>query len=105
LAVAIVLHVLGVAPEDIMDDYLQSSAARRPADAEHPQRLDRLTRGAVRAICTPEMVQVLLDARPEFLHAAYEAIHESYGSMDRYVAVAAGQDTRALARLRDAWLT
>jgi protein-tyrosine phosphatase len=103
-AVAVVLHALGVAPEDIMEDYLRSSPARRSFDAEHQQRLDRMTREAVGETCTPEMVQVLLDARPEFLHAAFEAVRESCGSMDRYLAVAAGQDTHALARLRDALL-
>jgi protein-tyrosine phosphatase len=104
-AVAVVLHALGVAPDDIMTDYLLSSPDQGPEDAERRDHLDRLTREAVGGNCTPEMANVLLDARPEFLDAAYVAINETYGSMGRYLDAVAGLDALALAKLRDTFLS
>jgi protein-tyrosine phosphatase len=104
-AVAVVLHALGVAPDDIMTDYLLSAPVQGPEDAERRDHLDRLTREAVGENCTPEMANVLLDARPEFLDAAYVAINETYGSMGRYLDAVAGLDALALAKLRDTFLS
>jgi protein-tyrosine phosphatase len=51
------------------------------------------------------MVEVLLDARPEWLQAAFASAAETHGSVERYLEVIAGLDAAALARSRDAWLS
>jgi protein-tyrosine phosphatase len=105
VAVALVLHALGVGADDILADYLRSSTAERAHDGEHLPKMDRMTREAVGVACTPEMVEVLLDARPEWLQAAFASAADLHGSVDRYLEVTAGLDAAALARLRDAWLS
>jgi protein-tyrosine phosphatase len=105
VAVALLLHALGVGADDILADYLRSSPAQRAHDGEHLHKMDRMTREAVGVACTPEMVEVLLDARPEWLQAAFASAAETHGSVERYLEVIAGLDAAALARSRDAWLS
>ncbi|AKU11451.1 protein tyrosine/serine phosphatase [Azoarcus sp. CIB] len=50
------------------------------------------------------MVDAILDARPEYLNSALDAVTERYGSMQDYLRVRAGLDERALGELRDRWL-
>jgi len=105
VAVALLLHALGVRPDDILADYLRSSPTQRAHDDEHLHKMERMTREVVGVACTPETVQVLLDARPEWLQAAFAAAAETHGSVERYLEASAGLDAPALTRLRDAWLS
>ena len=63
VAVALLPHALGAGADDILAYYLRSSPAQR--DGEHLQKMDRMTREAVGVACTPEMMEVQLDTRPE----------------------------------------
>ena len=105
VVVALLLHALGVGADDILADYLRSSPAQRPDDGDHLRKMDRMTREAIGVACTPEMVEVLLDARPEWLQAAFAAAAQTHGSVERYLEVNARLDADALARLRDIWLS
>jgi protein-tyrosine phosphatase len=51
------------------------------------------------------MIDAIMDARPEYLQTALDAVAAQYGSMDAYLASSAGLDGQALKALRDRWLT
>ena len=113
---AVVLAALGVAREDIVADYLMSTALRRP---EHEIDLDRVAALAetnhvaafhLRVVAKhgPEVMlpRPLLDAdgRPKLLRAL-DAIDATWGSVTGYLAQECGLDEHGLAELREHCLT
>jgi protein-tyrosine phosphatase len=86
LVAAVILKALGARDADIRADYLQSNwqlAAHRTAllvDAAQTGKKPRV----------PQMLGPLLEARPEFLNAAFDAIDEHYGSFDGFMEDAVG---------------
>ena len=81
IAAALLLHVLGASPDDIMEDYLASnrfleSRTQEIMDALAAHRLaDRLD----------ESVRVLNSVRPDFLQAAMDAACSVSGNLDAYL--------------------
>lgn len=102
--VAVILHALGVADEVVMADYLLSARIREIANEERRAATARIIHRITERHATDEMVDAILDARPEYLNAALDAVTERYGSMQDYLRVRAGLDERALGELRDRWL-
>jgi len=80
LAAALVLLTLGVPQKTVMQDYLLSNDYR----AEENER----TLVSLRALLDPsevEVIQALLEVRPEYLQAAFAAMKKKYGSIDAYL--------------------
>lgn len=87
VAAMLLLAALGVEDEVIHDDYLATNRLWR-RDAE------------VSAGLTPVVADTLLSVQPAFLEAAYEAIHQGYGSIDAYLHQRLGLDDARLGVLR-----
>ena len=100
VSVAIVLRSLGVSEETVLEDYLLSntfweSEASRLSCFASCASFFRTPRSEVRA---------LMEVRPEYLEAAFEAIDQKYGSFEDYLHEGLGIDDATLKRLRSALL-
>lgn len=91
-AAALILHTLGVHPDDIMADYLLTNTLyQRPASTV--------------ATTTPiEVMRVIWQVQPDFLHAALEAVEDGWGDTDTYLREALGVDARTQQALRERYL-
>ncbi|MFI1972520.1 tyrosine-protein phosphatase [Streptomyces cinnamoneus] len=100
LSIAVTLLALGVTPEAVEADYLESNA---------PHRRYRVRRGdAMDGQATPEVMELLsplFEARAEYLAAAFAAVTETWGTTDRYLAEGLGLAPATRERLRDLLLT
>nr|WP_306300308.1 tyrosine-protein phosphatase [Erythrobacter sp. LQ02-29] len=97
MAVALLHHVLGVHPDDIMEDYLLTNSA---GDSEA-----RIAHGAVAireryGAASDEAVRALMGVRANYLEAAWRALEESHGSVDAFLAAELGVDETLRERLR-----
>jgi protein-tyrosine phosphatase len=100
VSVAIILRSLGVSEETVLEDYLLSNTFWE-------SETSRLSFLANCASCfrTPRSeVRALLEVRPEYLEAAFEAIDHKYGSFEGYLHEGLGIDDATLERLRSALL-
>jgi protein-tyrosine phosphatase len=79
-AAAILLRILGIPQEVVMQDYLLTNQYIMPAQQRNMVIL-RLMKGKVFA----DAVKGFMEARPEYLAAAFDAIDSEYGSFDAYV--------------------
>jgi protein-tyrosine phosphatase len=100
VSVAIVLRSLGVPEETVLEDYMLSntfweSEADRLSCFANCASLFRTPRSEVRA---------LMEVRPEYLEAAFEAIDQKYGSFEGYLKEGLEIDDATLERLRSALL-
>ena len=91
---ATLLGVLGVDRATIMADYLLTNEASGP-DNEKVMEILGVRRGV-----PPELLRPVLTAAPEYLHAAYAAAEERYGSFDGYLRDGLGLDDAELTQLR-----
>lgn len=91
LAAALVLRSLGVSEEDVMRDYLLTNERLKMPD---------FSRHGV----GPEVASVLWRVRPEYLHAAFAAVDEDYGSLEGYFREGLGLGPRERERLRMLYL-
>ncbi|MCB5179384.1 tyrosine-protein phosphatase [Streptomyces antimicrobicus] len=96
LSIAVTLLALRVEREAIVADYLESNA---------PHRRYRVHRSSDSAEArSPEVMELLaplFDARAEYLTAAFEALEETWGSVEAYLAEGLGLTPATLDRLRD----
>ncbi len=97
VAAAVLHHLMGVHPDDIMADYLLTNQAGN---------IDRrIAAGAktVRSNFGPEMeesaVRVLMSVQEDFLIAAFDAMRERYGSVEAYARDVLGVDDAMVARI------
>jgi protein-tyrosine phosphatase len=100
VAVAIILRSVGVPQETVLEDYLLSNKFWE-------SKTDTYSCLANCASCfrTPRSeVRALMEVRPEYLEAAFEAIDEKYGSFEGYLHEGLGIDDATLERLRSALL-
>jgi protein-tyrosine phosphatase len=96
VAAALILHALGVPYETILADYLLTNAHADFA-ALYDKRPGGLTRLALRA---PEVAQVVLDARADYLETFYAELDQNFGGIDRYLEDRLGVDDAARDHLR-----
>ncbi|MFC7303609.1 tyrosine-protein phosphatase [Streptomyces monticola] len=96
LSIAVTLLAVGVERSAIEADYLESNASHRrykvhrsstSADAMSPEVM--------------ELLSPLFDARAEYLAAAFDAIEETWGSVERYVTEGLKVTPEVRQRLRD----
>jgi protein-tyrosine phosphatase len=99
LAVAVTLLALGVERDAVATDYLRSAAAHR----RYRMRRTGIAEEASAEI--DELLDPLLDARIEYLAAAFDAVEETWGSFERYFADGLGLTAAQRERLRDRLLT
>ena len=85
---ALLLSALGVAWDDIMQDYMATNRLWKPDSV----LADRLP---------DDVAQTLLRVHEEMLDAAFAALKREYGSTDRYLERVLGLDATARERLRE----
>jgi protein tyrosine/serine phosphatase len=95
-AVALTHHTLGVHYDDAMQDYLLTNEATRGRDipgnaGAESQKYSSLSEAASNA---------LRGVSPEYLDAAFDAMRDSHGSADAYLAEVLGVDEALRTRLR-----
>lgn len=105
VVVALLLHALGVAPETIMADYLLSARRFHQLDTQRQTALGNAIEHMVGKPVNEVAIDAVLDARPEYLQAAYASIDAEYGRLDPYLARFTGLDPAGIQRLRDTLLT
>jgi protein-tyrosine phosphatase len=98
-AVAMLLHALGVPQEDIELDYLASrSWSGAPL---HRNALVKSLGPMIPAEALHSVIDPLLDVRASYIRASFRQVEDEFGSVERYLAAAAGLDAAKLERLRD----
>jgi len=95
--VALTHHILGVAPDDMMADYLLTNTAidlqaRAPSFARQIEALSGQKPSY-------DAVVAFMGVEPGFLQAAFDAIHDCYGSVDDYLEQVIGIDAELRARI------
>ena len=100
--VAMLLHALEVPESLIRDDYLASK--RWPGAVHHRTSLAARLGRFMPASELEAAVDTVIDVREVYLDAALEAAVAQFGSIDRYLEVAAGLDAQRRARLRESLL-
>jgi len=95
-AAAIFLSIMGVPRETIMRDYLLSNTYLAGKNAK--------MLAALKGRIDPVLLQPLLDVRPEYLQAGFDAVDKDYGSMDRYVREGLGLSDATIQALRTEFL-
>ncbi|WP_240420863.1 tyrosine-protein phosphatase [Paenibacillus periandrae] len=98
---AIVLLALGVPEQTIMEDYLLTNTFREEVDLQ------------TLAFIKPKLAQeadwdvlwAVMQARQEYLQAAFDEIHKRYGDFDRYLEEAVGLTGSNRVQLQDMLLT
>jgi protein-tyrosine phosphatase len=100
-SIAIILLALGVEREAIEADYLESNARHR---RYRVRRGDGSTGSAIDP-AVMELLNPLFEARVEYLRAAFDAIDEEWGSVERYLEEGLGLTKDRRERLREALLT
>jgi protein tyrosine/serine phosphatase len=97
LLAALTHHALGVARDDLMEDYILTNAAVR-LEQRAPDIRKRIQTVYGREP-TDAAVIAFLGVEPAYLEAAFEAIDARHGSLDRYLEEALGVDAAARERL------
>lgn len=106
-ASAVVLRALGVPEETVMEDYLLSNEYRAAANAATIAQVRTLVAG-VQGVPEDQVdmsnLEALLEVRPEYLQAAFDAVDEKFGSFDAYLTDGLGLTEAQIAALRDSML-
>lgn len=105
VVVALLLHALGVAPQTIMADYLLSARRFEQLDVLRQAALGSAIKQMVGKAVNEAAIDAVLDARPEYLQAAYASIENDFGGIERYLSCFSGLDSAGMQRLRDSLLT
>lgn len=100
--IAMLLHALGVPEELIRQDYLASR--QWPGRESHRASLEARLGAFIAPEELPDAVDTVLDVREAYLDAALDALSAEFGSVPRYLEVAAGVDAARIDRLRGALL-
>lgn len=92
--VALVHALLGVHPDDMLDDYLLTNTAGNPL-----ARLASLRAHMGGTGMRDDALQVLMAVEPGFLDASFTAIRERHGSVEAYAAEVLGADRQTIAAM------
>ena len=91
---ALLLTLLGADRDTVFEDYLASNA-----------RMDRLRRAVYRqaedAGVAPDLVEPIIEVRPEYLATAFAEIERAFGTFDRYVSDGLGLTAGTVDALRE----
>ncbi|MEC0229356.1 tyrosine-protein phosphatase [Paenibacillus alba] len=98
---ALVLLALGVPEQTIMADYLLTNAFREEAD----QQILASIKPKLKREADGEVLLAMMQARAEYLQAAFDEIYVRYGNMDRYLEEALGLTISKRKQLQDMLLT
>jgi protein-tyrosine phosphatase len=101
IAAALLLRVLGVAPETVIADYSLSNRFHQHFYEAGQKAIQPLVRFGMSA----SDIQPILLANPENMRITLAHIDQHYGSVERYLTSAAGLDATDIARLRSTFLT
>ena len=104
VAVMLLLHALGVAPEHIMADYVLSARRFSQLEVARQQAMSTTVSHLVGQAVSEAAIDAVLDARPEYLNAAYAVIDAEYGGLDLYLQRFSGLSQKGLQTLRDTLL-
>lgn len=104
VAVMLLLHALGVAPEHIMADYVLSTRRFSQLEVARQQAMSTTVSHLVGQAVSEAAIDAVLDARPEYLNAAYAVIDAEYGGLDLYLQRFSGLSQKGLQTLRDTLL-
>ena len=85
---AIILLALGASVESVIDDYTQTQ-----------DRIDKVD--FFNDTADPATIDVVMAAKPDYLEAAVAAMHEHYGSTERYLTEGIGLTTQRRRRLTE----
>ncbi len=97
IAVALVLHALGVHVDDIIADYLlTNTAGESRARVAAGQRFIALVAGEM----APEAIAVVMSAEASWLEAAFASAAQAHGSVDAYLEQVLGADAAMRAAMR-----
>jgi protein-tyrosine phosphatase len=107
---AVILLALGVPEETVMEDYLLSGVYRAEENEATLTQV-RTVVAAIRGIdpaAVPDAdldgLRALIDVRPEFLQAAFDAVTETYGDVATYLTEGLGLTPEDLEAFRDEML-
>lgn len=93
---AMLLFALGVAPDDILADYLESASRHSPAVLEATRELMNHHLGQA---MSDEALMALASVRPDYLETSLAVIRRDHGSLDAYLSGPVGLDARTRAAL------
>jgi protein-tyrosine phosphatase len=97
VAVALLLSLLGVSPDDIVRDYLRSQdACETLCDSEG----GRLIRNRYGAALTEETLRIFMGVERAYIEAALAAMAERYGSVQSFLSDALSVSAAQRARIR-----
>ncbi|MDC2864111.1 tyrosine-protein phosphatase [Bacillus sp. BP-3] len=96
-ASALLLLLLGVPEETIMEDYLLSNGFREQLN----EKMMAFLGAQLQDEASIEILSAMFEARVEYLQAAFDEIHNVYGSVDQYAEKGIGLTKEQLDDLRD----
>jgi|AZII01.1.fsa_nt_gi protein-tyrosine phosphatase len=107
IASALVLTALGVPEETVMKDYLKSrefikAIQQQSHSAKKEQGAEKSTDQSMELFkkLSPEAINAFMDVRPVYLHAAFAAMKEKYGSVEGYITEGLGISKADLIAMR-----
>ena len=96
-ASALLLLLLGVPEETVMQDYLLSNGFREKMN----EKMMAFLGAQLQDEASVEILSAMFEARAEYLQAAFDEIHNVYGSVDQYAEKGIGLTKEQLDDLRD----
>lgn len=97
---ALIQAVLGVSKEAIIEDYLFTNECLKDEIANMMETLKKIAKGTSLA----NSGRALVEAREEYIMAAFDEIDKLYGSMDEFLEKGLGIDEDKKARFRERYL-
>lgn len=102
IAVALLMHALGVHHDDIVAEFLLTNDAPTPQILER-QSLPRMEQ--VYGTIEPEALRNLMGVREEYITTYWNEVTRDHGSIDAYLVQTLGVDEQRKARLQERLLT
>jgi protein-tyrosine phosphatase len=95
---AVILTALGVPKTTVIADYLATNDYSREKNDKTLLAIETLG-------SDPDLVRPLLEVRPEYIKASFDAVKNEYGTFAKYLRKGLGVDQQTLARLKQNLLT
>jgi protein-tyrosine phosphatase len=95
---AIILSALGVPKKTVVEDYLLTNEYTKEKNASTLESVESL-------MADPSLLLPVLEVRPEYIAASFDAVKKEYGTFDNYLRKGLGISKAELAELRKNLLT